>query len=143
MNHSTMGEVRSYLIKQLVFFDEQLPLFLDTYYPAPHKEKTVMHKSVEQYVVLLEKLLGLDDVTLMNVLNQIALIGSRVTVCYEEGSQETFTVVLPTEVDPDHNRISFFSPLGNQLLSRAAGDRLNIETPGDPYPIQILEVAFG
>ncbi|MDQ1909685.1 GreA/GreB family elongation factor [Paenibacillus sp. GD4] len=142
MNRSSACELREKLTKQLIFFDEQMPMFLASYYPVYNREKTLMDKSVEQYVQLLERFLQLDDASLTQILNQIALIGSSVTVRHDDGSHEVFKVVLPSDVDPDDNKVSFFSPLGNQLLSKAEGETVTIQTSAAEYPLQIVEVKF-
>ncbi|MNR47663.1 Transcription elongation factor GreA [compost metagenome] len=102
-----------------------------------------MHKSIQQYAKILESLLELDDINLIKTLDKVTVIGSNITICYEEeGSNELFTVVLPTEIDPDHNRISLFSPIGNQLLSRSTGETFMLQTPEAEYVVRIVGTAL-
>ncbi|NQX64182.1 GreA/GreB family elongation factor [Paenibacillus qinlingensis] len=137
MNRSHMSNpTRSRLVDQLVFLDEQITMYLDSY---PSQQKI----QIKQYVKLLERLLELDDVNLVQTLSKVTVIGSNITICYEEeGSNELFTVVLPTEIDPDQNRISLFSPIGNQLLSRSTGETFILQTPEAEYSVRIVGTAL-
>lgn len=47
-----------------------------------------------------------------------ATIGSLVTVAFEDGREETYKIVGPTEVDIFENKISNESPIGSSLLDR-------------------------
>ncbi|CAN7267122.1 GreA/GreB family elongation factor [Paenibacillus sp. LjRoot56] len=141
MNRSHMSNpTRSRLVDQLVFLDEQMTMYLDGY---PSQQKIQVNKSIKQYVKILERLLELDDVNLVKTLSKVTVIGSNITICYEEeGSNEVFTVVLPTEIDPDQNRISLFSPIGNQLLSKSTGETFILQTPEAEYSVRIVGTAL-
>lgn len=141
MNRSHMSITpRSRLVDQLVFLDEQMTMFLDSY-PSP--QKLQVHRSIKRYENILKRLLELDDVNLVKTLSKVTVIGSSITICYEEeGSNELFTVVLPTEIDPDQNRVSLFSPIGNQLLSRSTGETFILQTPEAEYSVRIVGTAL-
>lgn len=141
MNRSHVSNpTRSRLVEQLVFLDEQMSTYLYSY---PSQQKIQMHKSIQQYAKILESLLELDDINLIKTLDKVTVIGSNITICYEEeGSNELFTVVLPTEIDPDQNRISLFSPIGNQLLSRSTGETFMLQTPEAEYAVRIVGTAL-
>ncbi len=47
-------------------------------------------------------------------------IGSTVTIRYEDGEEETYTIVGSSEAKPSEGRISNESPLGKALLGRGA-----------------------
>lgn len=84
-----------------------------------------MEKLLDSYTCALDELLsGSADSR-----EDVVLIGDSVTVTYvEDGLTDTFVIVFPEEADPEHNRISFFSPVAEQLLLRAKGDVLPLET---------------
>ncbi|MDR6879343.1 GreA/GreB family elongation factor [Bacillus sp. 3255] len=137
MNRSQTSIHRSRLAKQLVYLDEQVPFLLDNY---PSHLKMRMRDSIAQYVKKMVTLLELDDANLANSLSEITLIGSSVKLCYvDEGTHEVFQVVFPTEIDPDQNIISFFSPIGSQLLLRSRGEAFVLRTPEAEYSVQIIE----
>ncbi|MFC0216275.1 GreA/GreB family elongation factor [Paenibacillus chartarius] len=137
MSHSQLSDPRGRLVNQLIYFDEQMPMILHSYTP---REKKIMQENIEKYKKLLVSFLQLNDADLLKTLNTVTLIGSSVTICYEEeGTNEAFTVVLPSEIDPDQNRISFFSPIGIQLLSRAKGETFILQTPQAEHSVRIIE----
>ena len=66
-------------------------------------------------------------------------LGSIVTVCDEEFNEEwTLTMVSAYEADPDKDRISDISPVGQALLGKKVNDRVTVRTPGGTtnYTIQ-------
>ena len=67
--------------------------------------------------------------------------GARVTVRWDDGAEETYTLVGPVEVDPRSGRISADSPVGQALLGRRPGDRVDVATPTGPSRLAVLAVA--
>ena len=143
MNPSILSGTRGHLVKQLNFFDERKSIFFDLYFPQPNQEKEIVSKQIERYIQTLENLLAHDDQTLDQSLKTVTLLGSSVKIRFEEdGTDETFTVVYPTEIEPELNRISFLSPIGRQLLLASRSDRLTLHTPASRQPVQIVEVKY-
>lgn len=142
MNPSLLSGTRNYLIQQLLFFDEHRSAFFDAYFPEPGKERSRVDKQIQSYVETLERLLVLDDSTLQQALRSVVLLGSRVAISFGDGADEAFTVVYPTETDPDCNRVSFLSPIGSQLLLTSSGDELLLETPAGSDAVRIGEVSL-
>jgi transcription elongation GreA/GreB family factor len=141
MSHSAVAGARRYLVNQLIYFDEQSHLFLDTYFPDKTKDRTDMHNRIERYSQVLETLLRAEDSQLAHSLHEIAVLGSSVVVEYEEeGCCETFTLVFPTDVDLEANKISLLSPIGKQLLMRKKGDSFLMDTPSAPHRINIVDL---
>ncbi|RTE10766.1 GreA/GreB family elongation factor [Paenibacillus whitsoniae] len=137
MNRSHTSIHRSRLVEQLVYLDEQLPVLLESY---ASQQKIRMRTKVDDYVKSMVKLLELDDDHLATSLSEITMIGSSVRLRFvEDGTHEVFKVVYPKEIDPDHNKISFFSPIGSQLLLRSRGEVFNLQTPDAEYSVQIVE----
>jgi len=143
MSHSHLLGTRKHLASQLVFFDEQLPLFLDTYFQAYNKERQQIDRLIRDYMSKLESVLTGDDESLELALSSIALMGSSVTVNYvEDGMQEEYTIVYPTEADADRGRLSFLSPIGRQLLLKAIGDEIVVDGPADQYRVRIDHIQY-
>lgn len=113
---------RTHLVNQLVFFDEQYPFFADTYlYGMPSRDRKMIDDLLQKYTARLISMLAADDTALQDMLYQVVLIGSGVKVEFEEdGSTDLFTVVYPTESDPDNNRISFISRSAGNCFVRNA-----------------------
>lgn len=141
MSPSILTGARNHLVNQLIFFDEQYTSFFDQYFPEPNKERIAMEKHIQRYWEALELILTQDDSTLANTLNTTVLVGSTVTVYYyEDRETEQYTIVYPTESDPDKHRISFLSPIGKQLLLASVGDDVALETPAVHQSIRIEAV---
>jgi len=143
MNHSHLLGTRRHLTSQLVFFDEQLPLFLDTYYQEYNKERQQIDRLIRDYMGKLETVLAGDDEALERSLSSIALMGSTVTAHYtDDGMEEEYTIVYPTEADADKGRVSFLSPIGRKLLLRSTGDEIVVDGPTDQYRVRIDRIRF-
>ncbi|CAG7657208.1 GreA/GreB family elongation factor [Paenibacillus allorhizosphaerae] len=143
MNPRIVNGSRTHLVNQLIFFDEQYTDFIHHYFPEQGTKRANMEKMIRKYAGMLETLLEQSDTDLAQSLNSVTLLGSRAKVVYEEdGYEDSFTVVFPTEIDPDQNRISFLSPIGKQLLFAAAGDRMILETPVGRHDVRIEDVKF-
>lgn len=144
MSHSPLLGTRKHLVSQLAFFDEQHAIFLDTYCQEYGRERQQLDQLIRQYVSKLEEILVGDDEQLGQSLQQVVLMGSTVTVKYlDDSSTEEYTIVYPTEADPDHNRISFLSPFGKRLLLATYGEELVIDSPNSQFSIQIDQIKFG
>ncbi|MGC5327124.1 GreA/GreB family elongation factor [Brevibacillus sp. SYSU BS000544] len=143
MNHSIVSGTRKHLVNQLLFFDEEQSNFLQDYFPDQGKEKQSMERFIQQYSQTLEKLLAMDDSYLAQSLLSVALLGSSVKVIFQDdGLEEQFTVVYPTEIDPDRNRISLLSPIGRQLLLVSPNDSIVLKTPVGEQNVLIGEINF-
>ncbi len=63
------------------------------------------------------------------------------TVVLETNSHvETYTIVGPTEIDPDAGRISYESPVGHALLKHKVGDELDVQIPAGSIHYRIIAV---
>jgi transcription elongation GreA/GreB family factor len=67
-------------------------------------------------------------------------VGSTVRVRDGWGEEE-YTLVAPTHSDAAGGRISIESPVGRALLGRRRGDRIEVQTPGGPRVLSIVDVA--
>ncbi len=65
----------------------------------------------------------------------------RVTVCHlGNGKVQQFRLVGPLEADARNGRLSTASPLGRALMGRAAGERVELETPAGRRSYQIIDI---
>jgi len=64
--------------------------------------------------------------------------GSAVEIRYADGQEEAFRIVGFDEADPEHNAISWLSPLAKALLSRRAGDKVQFRE----QELTILSVSY-
>lgn len=141
MNHSRKDsrQVPADLIEQLNVLGEEKSLFLDAFFPVHGIERSRMDQFLTGYVEFVKRQLALDTANPCNAV----FIGSKVTIAYpDSGEVDELTIVYPGEADPDCNRISFLSPLGKQLLMRAAGDVATVEVPSGPMRLHIREASL-
>jgi len=66
------------------------------------------------------------------------------TVVYRDShnSQKTVRIVGIDEARPDHNEVSFVSPVARALLKAEVGDVVEIRTPKGAEPIEVLEIHY-
>jgi len=66
-------------------------------------------------------------------------IGSKITL--ETGKEKwTITITGPQEADPMENKISASSPLGEALLGKKKGDKIEVETPNGSTEYVVVSV---
>jgi transcription elongation factor GreB len=66
--------------------------------------------------------------------------GTWVSVEAEDGARTTWRIVGPDEADARRGLLSVHSPVARALLGRAAGDEVEVERPGGPVALRIVEV---
>jgi transcription elongation factor GreA len=66
-------------------------------------------------------------------------VGCRVTV-QEKKSKHTFHLVGEWEADPTQKRISHQSPLGQALLGKKVGDRVEVDVPAGRLTYMIKQI---
>ena len=65
--------------------------------------------------------------------------GSEICILFD-GTKENYFIVAPSESDILANKISYQSPLGQELMGRKAGDEFNFEGGPKRVKVKILEV---
>jgi hypothetical protein len=70
----------------------------------------------------------------------VAVVGRRITIAADDGTRETFSLVLPGDGDPTRGWVSVDAPLGAALIGRRAGERAVVNAPGGGWVVSILEV---
>lgn len=67
-------------------------------------------------------------------------VGSSVTVRYEDGEEETYTIVGSTEASPSDGRISNESPVGNALLGKKPRQKVTVNTPQGMIKLTVVRI---
>ena len=96
----------------------------------------------EARIVVIEKMLRNAEVIDEEELDKDTIrLGSKVTLFDEEFDEEvTYHIVGPAESNPEKNRISNESPLGNGLIGRKAGDEVEIDAPMGLLKFKVLTI---
>ncbi|TJY40654.1 GreA/GreB family elongation factor [Cohnella pontilimi] len=139
MNHSLNVSFKESLVKQLVYFDENINELLNAFPNFGDRKpfKDVVSRYCHQVEHCLNGHSGEGPDTLV-------WIGSNVTVRNEtDQADESLSIVLPMDVDPYSGRISFLSPVGQRLLLSRAGHSTEIDSPGGKYRITVKGHSFG
>lgn len=83
---------------------------------------------VETRIAEIEDILMNADIITPSKSNGTIRVGSTVELKHE-GKKVTYTIVGPVEADPLEGKISNESPIGQALIGKKAGEKVNIETP--------------
>ena len=68
-------------------------------------------------------------------------VGSKVTIKYDDGDEEEYTIVGTNEADPFENKISNESPIAVAILDKKIGDKVSVDSPNGNFDIEIIKVA--
>lgn len=68
--------------------------------------------------------------------------GATVTVCDDQGNENTYAIVGIDEADAARGRISWISPLARALLKAREGDTVRFQSPLGWREIDIVEVRY-
>lgn len=105
------------------------------YIEAKNEQSAVATKILE-----LEQLLKNTEIITHRKNTSNVEIGSKVKVRTTEGIENNFTIVGSSEADPVQHRISNQSPIGEALLGKSVGDRVEVQTPGGTTSMEILSI---
>ncbi|SFF28972.1 transcription elongation factor GreA [Paenibacillus algorifonticola] len=144
MNHSIgLSYAQEQLLVQLAVLGNEKKRFLDAYFVMQGKERMEMDEFLSIYTDAVQELLSEPDMLKEEKLHSLVLIGSQITIEYPDyDTKDSFTIVLPEQANPDHNLISFLSPLGRQLLLARLGELIAVATPSGPMRVILASITF-
>ena len=105
-------------------------------YTAAREDLAFVEGRIEEIEVLTAKAKLIKNNHAAN--NKVAL-GCKVTVKVN-GKEQTFEVVGEWEADPLEQKISHTSPLGQALLGKGKGEKVEIEAPAGKVTYHILKI---
>ena len=133
------GEERSGLVQEIV---ESTPEWGAT--GDPDLQRILARKRrLERRIQYLQQVLANAEVQVgSNLPPDKVRFNCRVTIRHlANGKVQQFRLVGPVEADAAHGRLSMASPLGRALIGRAAGDRVDLDTPAGRRSYQILDIS--
>ncbi len=90
-----------------------------------------------------ENLRSASVVTPEDVDTEVVQVGNAVTVKFDDGKPQTFTIVGSAEADPPR-KLSNVSPVGKALMGRRKGDSVTINLPnGSTRTAKITKIDVG
>jgi len=69
------------------------------------------------------------------------VIGSKVKVKEEDGTEKEFSIVGEVEADPLKLKISHNSPIGMAIIGKKLGEKFDTKTPGGTKVYTIMEIS--
>jgi transcription elongation factor GreA len=104
-------------------------------YEAAREEQAFVEGRAEELGAILRrvKLVSKEDK------KGVISIGSTVRV-HIDGGEHSFQIVGAMEADPTKGKISHESPLGQALIGKQVGERVEIEAPAGKLAYHILEI---
>lgn len=107
-------------------------------YDEAKNEQAMIEARIVQIEAMLKNVKLIDDEELDT---ETVNLGSKVKVLDVEFNEEiTYSIVGSTEADPDEDRISDESPVGQALLNHKVGETVTVETPGGSIEFKIMEI---
>jgi len=103
---------------------------------AAKNEQSFVEGRIKELEILLSNAHLIEETTNTDIIQ----VGSKVKVQEKGFDPEVYVIVGAAEADPRLGRISNESPLGQALLNKKAGDKVNVEAPGGEFEIEILSV---
>lgn len=68
--------------------------------------------------------------------------GATVTYADSKDREHTVTIVGIDEVDPQHGRVSWISPVARALMKASVGDVVRVHTPNGLEPVELLAITY-
>ncbi len=68
--------------------------------------------------------------------------GATVTICDEQGDDQTYQIVGIDETDLSRGRISWISPLARALLKAREGDQVRFQSPAGWREIEVVAIEY-
>ena len=69
--------------------------------------------------------------------------GATVTYRLGDGAERTVTIVGIDEADLARGQVSWIAPIARALHKARPGDRVELNSPGGPETIEVLEISYG
>jgi transcription elongation factor GreA len=136
-----------------VLHSERLPEIAEKMNLARAKESAALEDNVEYQEALKEwSFIRGRILTLEGVINRAEVvtgadtkkntvgIGSKVTVRYNDGKEQTYHIVGSAEVNPSLGQVSNMSPVGHSLMGKKPGDEIEIKTPNGKLKLKITAI---
>ena len=96
---------------------------------------------VEGRILMLENIVRNATVIESPVLPDTVELGNKVIIQNHDGKIDQFTIVGSTEANPVEGKISNESPVGQALLEKKLGDKVEVQTPAGVLKLLIIDIS--
>jgi transcription elongation factor GreA len=107
---------------------------------AEYEEAKNDQAFLEGRIATIESLLANAEIIKTPRDNRQVRLGSSVTICFDDGAEDTYTIVGSAEANPAEGRISNESPIGAAALGHKLGDKVTATTPRGPMTFEITAI---
>ncbi len=108
---------------------------------AEYEDAKNDHAFVEGRILTLDNIIKHAEVIETPVQPGVVELGDKVLIQNQDGKIDQFTIVGSTESSPTEGKISNESPVGQALLGKKIGDKIEVATPAGNIKLTILEVS--
>ncbi len=105
-------------------------------YASARDELTFIDGRIDELELLLKQAVVIRD---SKASNHTVKLGSKVTLTVD-GKREMFTLVGEWEADPTNKKISHQSPLGQVLIGRQVGEKVQVDAPAGKITYHIVDI---
>jgi transcription elongation factor GreA len=110
-------------------------------YDDAKNEQAMLETRIAQ---LEEKIRSASVVSADEVSSDVVQVGSKVSVAFDGGKEEQYTIVGSSEADVKERRLSNESPVGKALLGHGTGDEVTIRLPnGKTRTAKVTKIDVG
>jgi transcription elongation factor GreB len=101
-------------------------------------------REIDRRIRFLSKRLDLAEIVdpLLRGKCEQAFFGATVTVCRQDGVENTYSIVGVDEADAGRGLISWVSPLARALLKAREADVVSVQIPGGIEELEIVEISY-
>jgi transcription elongation factor GreA len=105
-------------------------------YEAAKNEQAFVEGRIKELEVLLATARVVEELPTSDTVQ----VGSRVVIREDGNSEEEYTIVGAAEANPSQGKISNESPLGKALMTRKAGETVQVDAPAGSFNVTIVKV---
>lgn len=131
------GPARTELAKRLRVAIQQGDLSENADYSKAKEDQAFLEGRIQEIQIMLSNAVLIEGGESKGVIG----VGSTITIQEKGRDPIDYFMVGAQEADPRNGRISNESPIGKALLGHAAGDSVDVETPGGTIVFEILKVS--
>lgn len=95
---------------------------------------------IEGRILMLEKIIRNATVIESPTIADVVELGDTILIQNQDGKIDMFTIVGSAEANPVEGKISYVSPVGQALIGRKRGEKVEVKTPAGLIKLQILEI---
>ncbi len=107
----------------------------------PELEAVRMEQSfVEGRIQELSILLAAAEILKETHVFETAELGARVTLKFDDGSEESYRLVNPAEANPMEGKISIQSPIGKAIAGKKAGEKATAHAPDGNFCVEVVNI---